>query len=301
MKEKKSPTVSDIMKKAKKISFLNVLEMTVQICIKKPLHLIGIALFPYLIIAILESYIYPGIIKSMIVGGPFSIVLGVLVLLAISVAIYLLISGMLIRTVDLIDKNEKLLIAKILQYVKENFINALKLAVEIIKYTKLWIMIAYFGIITVLAIAILYVGQSAVAPFLGLYGILVSLAPIAIIVYIIIYFRHIIHSSFAWFIFFSSEKPSVNHSMNRSLEIAKDMTWAIFVNYVLVFALGALFSWILSLILIPFLAPIGWAHSYYFTYGSVTVLGALIYAIVCPFTIAFIYKLKQQVEKMKHI
>jgi len=122
-------------------------------------------------------------------------------------------------------------------------------------------------------------------------GILAMLSPLAVIVYIIVFFKKIINASMSYAVFWSAEKPEVEGSLKRSLQLCEGLTWTIFGNYVLMGIVGVLMSAVLVAVLGAVLAVLGDA--------AASLTAAIAGALVGTFYALFQYCLKGQVEKFR--
>ncbi len=295
-------SASDLMKKMKKIRFLTVFEETVNLVMKGPLHLLVIAAIPFVGLAAIETYVYPFLFEPLANLGAIFVVVGILLAMVIALSVAIATSGALIKALKQLENGEDIKFPVLIDFVKDNFRKSIDLSIEILKYTAGWILLAYALVIALLTQGLMYADGGAFAGVASLLTFLAGLFPIVMIVYLIFYFTKIVNSSFAWYVFWSAEKPRVDGAIKRSLEITDNMTWAIFANYILISLLAGLFSFLFLTILQPFFIPLGWMHGGGMQmWGGHTIAGAIINAVVCPFMLGFGYKLKLQAEKMKRV
>lgn len=92
-------------------------------------------------------------------------------------------------------------------------------------------------------------------------------------------------------IFWSAEKPEVDGSLKKSLELCDKLTWTIFGNYVLMGLVGALASFLIIAVIGAVLSAMGSA--------GMTITTAIATGLVGTFYAVFQYCLKGQVEKFR--
>ncbi len=277
---KQKETVSKVMKKMQKIKVTDVLAKTGDLFITNPLYFIVIPLVQYLIVGLLGIYAYPPMVDAIANGNPIALGIGLLIVALISMAIYLFGFGMLVKVTDWSENGKKINIQKALDFVRKYYIDGLKLVVEIIKYNGAWMFLVYAAL-------------SLVFP------VLLALMPIAIVIYIIVFFRKLMETVMALYIFFSAEKPNVEEALKESIKKADELIWSIFANLVFMGVISGVAWWILTILLSSLLRPMGIIPGgMYYGYG----LGGgwasiLASAIICSFSTIYVYKLKEIISK----
>lgn len=262
------------------VKFQGVFMAAWELLKKEPLMLIALFLAPMVVTGLLESYLYPPILAAVYNTGAIVVIILGLLLTLVSVIINFFGFGMVMRAASHVFDGKKLDVAALFSFVQTHFVNAIKLAINLFVYTGGWIMIAYFLVAAILL------------PFVpALSGMLMMLSPLAVIVYLVLFFTKIINASMSYAIYWSAEKPEVDGSLKRSLELCNGLTWTIFGNYLLMGLVGAVASAILIGVLGAVFAVLGRA--------AASLAGAFAGGVVGTFYTLFQYCLKGQVEKFR--
>jgi len=278
--ENANKDVNQVINQMQMIKFQGVFMAAWNLLLKEPLLLIALVLAPMLLNGILEGYVWPPLLNATMNAGALTSVVVAILLSIVSALIAFFGSGLILRAASRVFDGKKIDVSEIVAFVQKHFIDAIKLAIQLFIYTGAWLVIVYM-----LAMALLLPLAPAVS------GILAMLMPIAVIVYIIAFFKKIVNSSLSFAIFWSSEKPEVEGSLKKSLELCDKLTWTIFGNYILLGLVGALASFVIIAVLGAVLVVLG--------RGGVAVTSAIASGLVGTFYALFQYCLKGQVEKFR--
>jgi MFS family permease len=278
--ENANKDVNQVINQMQMIKFQGVFMAAWNLLLKEPLLLIALVLAPMLLNGILEGYVWPPLLNATMNAGALTSVVVAILLSIVSALIAFFGSGLILRAASRVFDGKKIDVSEIVAFVQKHFIDAIKLAIQLFIYTGAWLVIVYM-----LAMALLLPLAPAVS------GILAMLMPIAVIVYIIAFFKKIVNSSLSFAIFWSAEKPEVEGSLKKSLELCDKLTWTIFGNYILLGLVGALASFVIIAVLGAVLVVLG--------RGGVAVTSAIASGLVGTFYALFQYCLKGQVEKFR--
>lgn len=271
--------VNQVLDKMKMIKFQEVFMAAVNLLKKEPVMLLALFFAPLLVNALLESYVFPLILTPLATMPIVALVVSLL-LQVVSALIGFFGFGLLVRAASKVYAGHKVDPQETVSFVQKHFVDAIKLAIKLFVYTGAWILIAYFlvaGLMTV------------VAPALAI--TLMALSPVAVIIYIVLFFKKMVNSSMSYAIFFSEEKPEVEGSLKRSLDLCESITWTLVGNYFLMGLVNAIISAIVVGILTAILVAVG-------TFGA-ALAAAVSSALVGTLGVLFQYCLKGQVEKFR--
>lgn len=271
--------VNQVLDKMKMIKFQEVFMAAVELLKKEPIMLLALFFAPLVVNAVLESYVYP-LILTPVAAQPIVALVLTLVFSVVSALIGFFGFGLLVRAASKVYAGQKVDPGETVAFVQKHFVDAIKLAIKLFIYTGAWILLAYFLVAGLLTV---------VAPALAI--ILMALSPIAVIVYIVLFFKKMVNSSMSYAIFFSEEKPEIEGSLKRSLELCESITWTLVGNYVLMGLVNAVISMIIVAILGAILLAVG-------TFGT-ALAAAVSSAVVGTLGVLFQYCLKGQVEKFR--
>jgi len=280
MDQTKKPDVNKVINQMQMIKFQGVFMATMELLKKEPIMLVALFIAPLIVTGLLENYIYPPILGAASAGGALVVVILGIVLAVLSALISFFGFGLLMRATSNVFDGKKVDVGALLPFVQKYFVDAIKLAIQLFIYTGAWIVLAYF----ILAALLIPVAVS-------LSGMLMMLAPLAVIIYIVLFFKKLINASMSYAIFWSAEKPEVDGSLKRSLELCEGLSWTIFGNYLLMGLVGVLVSFVLVAVLGAILLILG-------RLGA-AVAGAVAGGVVGTFYSVFQYCLKGQVEKFR--
>jgi hypothetical protein len=293
--------VADLQKQLQKIKFLPLLEMAFNLFLKNWQYLLSISVVCYLIIAVIDTYVFPPIISMLSFGGVIGALLGMLLQILVSMVLGVLAVGVIIRVVKLVHDGGEIIIPNLVTFAKNNAANGIKLCIDLIIYNGYWMILVYEVALLVLTLLALGNGTMLNGPMTGLVTFLASLFPIACLIWFVVFFKKIIGSAFAFWIFYSSDTPKREGALEKSVKVAENLTWTIFANIVLISLVTGLVGAVISMILTPFFAPIGWGfrQSATMMMSTGSFQGALVSGLVTPLLVAFVYKLIEQAEKTK--
>lgn len=278
--ENANKDVNQVVNQMQMIKFQGVFKAALGLLKKEPVLLIALFLAPLLVNSVLEGYVYPPVLGGVVnMGAIVSIIVSVLFGI-ISALIAFFGTGLILRAASHVFDGKKIDVSKTVGFVQHHYIDAIKLAIQLFIYTGAWLIIVYLA-----ATAILVPFVPAVA------GILAMLTPLAMIAYIVIFFKKIVNSSMSYAIFWSADKPEVDGSLKKSLDLCDKLTWTIFGNYLLMGIVGALASFVIVAVFGSLLAALG--------RGGVAVTTAISTGLVGTFYAVFQYCLKAQVEKFR--
>lgn len=280
MENQKPEDVNKVLNQMQAIKFKGVFMAALDLLKREPILLIALFLAPVLVTGLLESYAYPPIYGAVSSAGAVVFIILTILFAIISALISFFGSGLLFNAASHVYDHKKVDVGKSVAFVQTHFVDAIKLAIKLFVYTGAWIILAYFLAMTILL------------PFVpSLAGILAMLSPIAVIVYIIVFFKKIINASMSYAIFWSAEKPGVEASLKRSLELCEGLTWTVFGNYLLMGLVGAVAGIVLTAVLAAILVILGDA--------ATAITAAVTAGIIGTFYACFQYCLKGQMEKFR--
>ncbi len=280
MEHTQKTDVNNVVNQMKMIKFQGVFMAAWEMLKKEPVLLIALFLAPLVVTGILEAYVYPPLLGVTAAGGAIVSVVLAIVLSVVSALISFFGFGLIMRAASFVFDGKKLDVNAILAFVQKHFVDAIKLAIQLFIYTGAWIILAYLVVMTL-----------AFPLSIGLAGMLTMLFPLAVIIYIVIFFKKLVNASMSYAIFWSADKPEIDGSLKKSLELCEGLTWTIFGNYVLIGIVGAIASAILVGILGAVLAVLGKA--------ATTLAAAFASGVIGTFYTLFQYSLKGQVEKFR--
>jgi MFS family permease len=278
--ENANKDVNQVINQMQMIKFQGVFMAAWNLLLKEPVLLIALVLAPMLLNGILEGYVWPPLLNASAASSAIGAVLLSIVLGIVSALIAFFGSGLILRAASRVFDGKKIDVGETVSFVQAHFVDAIKLAIQLFIYTGAWLILVYLAAMVLLV---------PLAPAVA--GILTMLLPIALIVYIIAFFKKIINSSMSYAIFWSAEKPEVDGSLKRSLELCDKLTWTIFGNYILLGLVGALASFVIVAVFGAILAVLG--------RGGVALTSAIASGVIGTFYALFQYCLKGQVEKFR--
>jgi hypothetical protein len=260
------------------IKFQSVFMAALDLLKKQPLLLIGLFLAPMLVNAVIQNYVMiplqvamPGLMGGIVVSALFGV---------LSAVIGLIGTGLLLRAASQVFDGKKVDLKALASFVEKHIVDAIRLAIKLFIFTGGWLMIAYMAVV-----ALLLPIAPALSATLGL------LSPIAVIVYVIVFFKKIVDASLSYAIFWSAEAPTPDGAMKKSLELAEGLSMTIFGNYLLISLIGMVISMVLMPVLLAIFAVVG-------SFG-IQLAGAIIGGLLGTFYVLFQYCLKGQIEKFR--
>lgn len=280
MENQKQEDVNKVLNQMQAIKFKGVFMAALDLLKREPVLLIALFLAPVLVTGLLEAYAYPPVYSSLASSGAVVVIILTILFAIISALISFFGSGLLFNAASHVYDHKKVNVGESVAFVQTHFVDAIKLAIRLFVYTGAWTILAYFLAMTILL------------PFVpSLAGVLVMLSPIAVIVYIIVFFKKIINASMSYAVFWSAEKPEVEASLKRSLDLCEGLTWTVFGNYLLVGLVGFLVGIVLTAVLAAILVILGNA--------ATSITAAITAGIIGTFYACFQYCLKGQMEKFR--
>jgi hypothetical protein len=272
--------VNKVLNQMQAIKFKGVFMAAMDLLKREPLILIALFLAPLLVNGLLESYAYPPALLAVMDFGAIVSVVLVIVFGIISALIGFFGTGLLFNAASKVYDKKKVDVGTTFGFVKQYYVEAIKLAIKLFIFTGAWIMVLYIVLVAVLL---------PIIPAVS--GILAMLMPLAALIYIVIFFKKIINASMSYAVFWAAEKPGAEASLKKSLALCEGLTWTIVGNYILMALVGVLISAVLVAILSAVLSVLGDAA------GAITM--AISAGIVGTFYALFQYCLKAQVEKFR--
>ena len=263
------------------IKFQSVFMAALDLLKKQPVLLIGLFLAPMLINAVIQNFIMMPISLAMASSGLIGVMIVSVLFGVLAAVIGLIGTGLLLRAASQVFDGKKVDLKALASFVEKHFVDAIRLAIKLFIFTGGWLMIAYMAVV-----ALLLPIAPALSATLGL------LSPIALIVYVIVFFKKIVNASLSYAIFWSAEAPlSPDGSLKKSLELAEGLSMTIFGNYLLISIIGMVISMVLMPVLLAIFAVTG-------DFG-IQLSGAVIGGLLGTFYVLFQYCLKGQIEKFR--
>lgn len=275
----KTPDANEMIKQMQMIKFGGVFNAALDVIKKEPIMLIALFLAPMIVTGVLDAYIWP-LALTPLAAQPIVVAVLSVVFAVIDVLIGFFGFGMLIHAVAKVFGGHKVDPMATFNFVKTHFVNAVKLAINMFVFTGAWLVLVY-----VAATIVLLPIVPAVAGILGM------LSPIALIVYIIVFFKKIMQASMGYAVYWSAENPAAEAALKRSIELGTGIEMTLFGNYFLMGLIGGVVTVLLSGILGAILGVLG--------KGAVAIAAAAAAGVVGTFYASFQYSLKGQVEKFR--
>lgn len=275
----KAPDANEMIKQMQMIKFGGVFNAALDVLKKEPVMLVALFLAPMVVTGLLDAYVWP-LITTPLAVQPIVVVLLSIVFAVVDALIGFFGFGMLVRAVSKVFAGQKVDAMATFNFVKAHFVNAVKLAINMFVFTGAWLILAYFA-----AVVILLPIVPAVSGLLGM------LSPIALIVYIVVFFKKIMQASMGYAVYWSAETPAADAALKRSIELGTGIEMTLFGNYFLMGLIGGVVTMVLSGILVAILGVLG--------KGAVAIAAAAAAGVVGAFYASFQYSLKGQVEKFR--
>ena len=278
--ENANKDVNQVINQMQMIKFQGVFMAALELLKKEPVYLFALFMAPLLVNGILEGYVYPPILGAVLTTGALVTTLLSIVFAIVSALIAFFGTGLILRAASRVFEGKKVDIGETVSFVQNHYVDAIKLAIQLFIYTGAWLILVYLAVTALMV---------PIAPGIALTLGMLTLP--AVVVYIIIFFKKIVNSSMAPAIFWSAEKPEIEGSLKKSLDLCDKLTWTIFGNYVLMGLVGALASFVIIAVLGAILVVLG--------RGGMVVTAALSSGVIGTFYAVFQYCLKGQVEKFR--
>lgn len=222
-------------------NFLVTMNQTWELFKKNPLNFILVFALPVIFGALIMLVLFPMIFGSLYYGNLF---LAGIITLLFMVLLYIFqyyAYGCALRAISDQEKKAKIDIKEVMMFVKDHFIDSVKVAIKVFIYTQAWIPLVVF----LAGILVSAMGYYSMGP------LLLMAAPIVAIVILIIYFKRIVNASFSLMYFFDMENPKVDEAFDASLKMAEGKTITLFSNYVMIGLVTGLAAAIIGAIINP--------------------------------------------------
>jgi|GEM_PF-5532924 len=262
------------------IKFQSVFMAALDLLKKQPVLLIGLFLAPMLVNAVIQNFVMMPISLAMASSGVIGVMVVSVLFGVLSAVIGLIGTGLLLRAAGQVFDGKKVDLKALVSFVEKHLVDAIRLAIKLFIFTGGWVMLAYMAVVAL------------VLPFApALSATLTMLLPIALIVYVFVFFKKIVNSSLSYAIFWSAEAPTPDGAMKKSLELSEGLSMTIFGNYLLIGLIGMVLSMVLMPVLLAIFAVVG-------RFG-IELAGAVIGGLLGTFYVLFQYCLKGQIEKFR--
>lgn len=248
----KAPDVNEALQQIQSVKWTELIKKTIELLKKNPVYLVGVAAVPVLVVALLDIFVFPALFTVSIFAS--GILAGVLLILQLLLAIAagLISWAAAVHALYQIDQN-KVNPNQLISSIQSSLNAFVQLVKDVLIFTKGWIPLS-----VAIALALLGFGFTLGLPQLTALALVLSpFALIGYLVYLILFFKPLMQSAFAYLNFFYTDKPDAKHSLSHSIETAKGKEFAILGNTILTGLVVQISIGIISSILSAIFAPIG--------------------------------------------